>query len=295
MIFPVVDRLAADGFPVSLACRLAGVSTSGFYDWKSRPPSARALADAELTGHIQAAHELSRGTYGSPRVHAELRLGMGIRCGRKRVERLMRAAGLAGISRRRWRGCTRRNPKAVPSDDLVERNFTVDGPDRLWVADITQHRTAQGWLYGAFVIDAYSRRVLGWALGDHCRTDLVVDALQMALWRRQGADGCVHHSDHGCQYTSWAFGHRLRQAGLLSSMGSVGDAYDNALAESFFATLQTDLLDRQPWPTRNELAQAIFEYVEAFYNPIRRHSSLDMLAPNDYEHRHNDMAVTAAA
>ena len=181
---------------------------------------------------------------------------------------------LAGVSRRRGRGCTRRNPKATPSDDLVERNFAVDAPDRLWVADITQHRTGEGWLYGTFVIDAYSRRVLGWALGDHCRTDLVVDALQMALWRRHGADGCVHHSDHGCQYTSWAFGHRLRQASLLSSIGSIGDAFDcedppgvNALAESFFATLQTDLLDRQTWSTRNELAQAIFEYVEAFYNP----------------------------
>ncbi len=295
MTFPVVDRLAGEGFPVAVSCRLLGVSSSGFYEWKSRPPSARAQADAVLLGHIRAAHELSRGTYGSPRVHAELRLGMGIRCGRKRVERLMRHAGLTGISRRRWRGCTRRNPKATPSDDLVERNFTVDGPDRLWVADITQHRTAQGWLYGAFVIDAWSRRVLGWALGDDCRTDLVVDALQMALWRRQGADGCVHHSDHGCQYTSWAFGHRLRQAGLLSSMGSVGDAYDNALAESFFASLQTELLDRRTWSTRNELAQAIFEYVEAFYNPIRRHSSLGMLAPNDYEHRHNDVAVVTAA
>ncbi len=295
MTFPVVDRLAGEGFPVAVSCRLLGVSSSGFYEWKSRPPSARAQADAVLLGHIRAAHELSRGTYGSPRVHAELRLGMGIRCGRKRVERLMRHAGLTGISRRRWRGCTRRNPKATPSDDLVERNFTVDGPDRLWVADITQHRTAQGWLYGAFVIDAWSRRVLGWALGDDCRTDLVVDALQMALWRRQGADGCVHHSDHGCQYTSWAFGHRLRQAGLLSSMGSVADAYDNALAESFFASLQTELLDRRTWSTRNELAQAIFEYVEAFYNPIRRHSSLGMLAPNDYEHRHNDVAVVTAA
>jgi transposase InsO family protein len=295
MTYPVVDRLAAEGFPISVSCQLLGVSSSGFFDCKTRPLSARAVADAELLGHIRAAHELSRGTYGSPRVHAELRLGMGIRCGRKRVERLIRAACLAGVSRRKARGCTRRNPTAVPSDDLVERNFSVDAPDRLWVADITQHGTGEGWRYGAFVIDAWSRRVLGWALGDHCRTDLVVDALQMALWRRQGADGCVHHSDRGCQYTSWAFGHRLRQAGLLSSMGSVGDAYDNALAESFFATLQTDLLDTRTWSTRNELAQAIFEYVEAFYNPIRRHSSLEMLAPNDYEHRPNAASVTAAA
>ena len=295
MMYPVVDRLAGEGLPVSLTCRLVGVSTSGFYEWRSRPLSARAVADGELLGHIRAAHQLSRGTYGSPRVHAELRLGMGIRCGRKRVERLMRSAGMAGISRRKRWGCTRRNPRATPSEDLVERNFAVDGPDRLWVADITQHRTGEGWLYGAFIIDAWSRRVLGWALGAHCRTDLVVDALQMALWRRRGAEGCVHHSDHGCQYTSWAFGHRLREAGLLSSMGSVGDCFDNSMAESFFATLQTDLLDRQGWVTREQLAQAIFEYVEAFYNPIRRHSSLEMLAPNDYEHRHSGVSVTAAA
>lgn len=295
MTYPVVEWLAGEGFPVAISCRLLHVSTSGFYDWKTRPPSARAVADDELVGHIRAAHELSRGTYGSPRVHAELRLGMGIRCGRKRVERLMRKACLTGISRRKGRGCTRRNPTATPSDDLVDRNFTVDAPDTLWIADITQHRTGEGWLYGAFIIDAYSRRVLGWALAEHCRTDLVVDALQMALWRRCGAPGCVHHSDHGCQYTAWAFGHRLRQAGLLSSMGSVGDCFDNAMAESFFATLQTELLDRRTWATRQELAQAIFEYVEAFYNPIRRHSSLEMLAPNDYEHRHNASVVTAAA
>jgi putative transposase len=295
MIYPVVDRLRGDGFPVATSCQLLCVSTSGFYDWKSRPPSARAVADAELVVHIRAAHELSRGTYGSPRIHAELRLGMGIRCSRKRVERLMRTSDLAGISRRKGRGCTRRNPKATPSDDLVDRNFAVDAPDRLWVADITQHRTGEGWLYGAFIIDAWSRRVLGWALAEHCRTDLVVDALQMALWRRHGAEGCIHHSDHGCQYTAWAFGHRLREAGLLSSMGTVGDCYDNSMAESFFASLQTELLDRRAWATRQELAQAIFEYVEAFYNPIRRHSSLEMLAPNDYEHHHNASVVTVAA
>ena len=228
-------------------------------------------------------------------MHAELRLGMDIACGRKRVERLMRADGLEGISRRRRKGCTKRNPFDAPSDDLVDRNFRVDEPDRLWVADITQHRTDEGWVYGAFVIDAWSRRVLGWSLGDHCRTDLVADALDMALWRRQGADGCIHHSDHGCQYTSWAFGHRLREAGLRGSMGSVGDAYDNSMAESFFASLQTELLDRQRWTTRAELAQAIFEHVEGFYNPTRRHSSLGMLSPNDFEHQHTTSVVTTAA
>lgn len=295
MIYPVVDRLAADGFPIAVCCRLLRVSTSGFHDWRTRPPSARAVADAELTARIVEAHALSRGTYGSPRVHAELTLGLGIRCGRKRVERLMREAGLQGISRRHGRGCTRRDPFDAPSDDLVDRQFTVDGPDQLWVADITQHRTNEGWLYGAFVVDAWSRRVLGWSLGDHCRTDLVADALDMSLWRRQGADGCIHHSDHGCQYTSWAFGRRLREAGLRGSMGSVGDAYDNAMAESFFATLQTELLDRQRWSTREQLAQAIFEYVEGFYNPTRRHSSLAMLSPNSFEHQHTTSAVTTAA
>lgn len=295
MTYPVVDRLDREGFAVEAACRLLAVSTSGFYDWRRRPLSDRAQADAQLLEHIRAAHELSRGTYGSPRVHAELKLGLGIACGRKRVERLMRTAGIEGISRRRRRGCTRRDPAATPADDLVERVFAVDGPDRLWVADITQHRTGEGWLYGAFVVDAWSRRVLGWSLGEHCRTDLVVDALEMALWRRQGADGCVHHSDHGCQYTSWAFGHRLRQAGLRGSMGSVGDAYDNAMAESFFASLQTELLDRRQWASRAELASAIFEYVEAFYNPTRRHSSLAMLSPNDYEHRQTSTTAVDAA
>jgi putative transposase len=295
MIFPVVERLAAEQFPIAVSCRLLGVSTSGFHDWKRRPVSARALADAELTARIVEAHTLSRGTYGSPRVHAELTIGMGIRGGRKRVERLMREAGLQGISRRRRRGCTTRNPYEAPSDDLVDRHFAVDGPDQLWVADITQHRTDQGWVYGAFVLDAWSRRVLGWSLGDHCRTELVADALDMALWRRHGADGCIHHSDHGCQYTSWAFGHRLREAGLRGSMGTVGDAYDNAMAESFFATLQTELLDRQRWTTREQLAQAIFDFVEGFYNPTRRHTSLGMLSPNAFEHHHTASAAVTAA
>ena len=280
---------------MAVVCRLVGASTSGFYERRHRPPSTRAVADEQLLVKIREAHALSRGTYGSPRVHAELRLGMNIACGRKRVERLMRADGLEGISRRRRKGCTKRNPFDAPSDDLVDRNFRVEGPDRLWVADITQHRTDEGWVYGAFVIDAWSRRVLGWSLGDHCRTDLVADALDMALWRRQGADGCIHHSDHGCQYTSWAFGHRLREAGLRGSMGSVGDAYDNSMAESFFASLQTELLDRQRWATRAELAQAIFEHVEGFYNPTRRHSSLGMLSPNDFEHQHTTSVVTTAA
>ena len=198
----------------------------------------------------------------------------------------MRHTGLQGVHRRRLRGCTRRDQAATPSADLVERNFTPDAPDRLYVADVTQHRTDQGWLYFAVVIDCFSRRVVGWSIADHIRSELVVDALQMAIWNRRPPAGTVHHSDHGSIYTSWAFGHRLRDAGLLGSMGSIGDCFDNSVAESFFATLQTELLDRSTWPTREALANAIFSFVEGFYNPRRRHSTLGYLSPADYETQH---------
>ncbi|MGH3452377.1 MAG: IS3 family transposase, partial [Haloechinothrix sp.] len=175
-----------------------------------------------------------------------------------------------------------RDPAAIPNDDLVNRRFTVSGPDRLWVSDITEHPTATGKVYLGVVLDAWSRRVVGWSIADHLRAELVVDALQMAIWRRQPSDTIVH-SDHGTQYTSWAFGRRLRAAGLLGSMGTVGDAYDNAVAESFFGTLQLELLDRHDWQSRDQLAGAIFEWIECFYNPTRRHSSIGMLSPVDYE------------
>jgi putative transposase len=198
-----------------VACRVLGVSASGFYEWRGRPPSARQRADEQLTAMIRQIHEQSRGSYGSPRVHADLRLGLDVRCGRKRVERLMRSAGLHGIYRRRHKSCTVRDPAASPHPDLVNRQFTADRPDRLWVTDVTQHRTGQGWLYCAVVLDVYSRRVMGWSIADHLRTELVIDALDMARWRRKPAPGggTVLHADHGCQYTSWAFGQRLRQAG----------------------------------------------------------------------------------
>jgi putative transposase len=288
MMFPAVAALAAEGLAVAVCCRVLRVSSSGFYEWRDRAPSARAVADMALTERIREIHVMSRGTYGSPRVHAELRLGQSFRCGCKRVERLMRQANLAGIHRRRKRGLTRRDPAAQPSDDLVNRQFTAEHPNQLWISDITQHRTGEGWLYAAVTLDAFSRRVIGWSIAEHLRTELVIDALQMALWRRGRADGCIHHSDHGCQYTSWAFGQRLRQAGLLGSMGTVGDAYDNAACESFFATLQTELLDRRQWTTRQELSNAIFDYIEIWYNPRRRHSTLDYLSPNDYEHAHTE-------
>jgi putative transposase len=286
MIYPVVRELAGDGIPVATACRVLEVSTSGFYEWDHRPASTRSWDQAHLMQAIREAHAASYGTYGHRRIHAELVLGQRLAASHGRVERLMRCAGLQGVHRRRLRGCTRRDQAAIPSEDLVERNFRPAAPDRLYVADITQHRTSEGWLYLAVVLDCFSRRVVGWAMADHIRSELVVDALQMAIWNRRPAPGAIHHSDHGSTYTSWAFGHRLREAGLLGSMGSIGDCFDNSVAESFFATLQTELLDRSTWPTREGLAQAVFAFIEGFYNPRRRHSTLGYLSPADYEQQH---------
>ena len=289
MIYPVVSELADDPdlrVPVAVTCRVLEVSTSGYYEWRSRRPSGRDLEQAHLMDTIRQVHAASYGTYGHRRVHAELVLGQELRVSRGRVERLMRCTGLQGVHRRRLRGCTRRDQAATPSADLVERNFRPSGPDRLYVADITQHRTSEGWFYLAVVLDCFSRRVVGWAMADHIRSELVVDALQMAIWNRKPAPGAIHHSDHGSTYTSWAFGHRLREAGLLGSMGSIGDCFDNSVAESFFATLQTELLDRSTWPTREGLATAVFAFIEGFYNPRRRHSTLGYLSPADYETQH---------
>jgi len=279
--------------PVSRLARVLGVARAGYYAFTSRPASTRTLADQALTDQIRQIHARSRGTYGAPRVHAELRLGLDMCVGRKRVARLMRAAGLQGCHRRRGRGLTRRDPQATSAPDLVERDFTPPAPDRLWVADITQQRTDQGWLYLAVVLDAFSRRIVGWSMAEHLRTELVLDALDMAIAQRQPAAGLVHHTDHGCQYTSLAFGRRLQQAGLVASMGTVGDALDNAVAESFFATLECELLDRYDWPTRQALRTAVFDFIEVFYNRQRRHSTLDYHTPVDYEQQHPSPAPAA--
>jgi len=296
MIYPFIAGHCSD-LPTVACCRVMKVSVSGFYEWQQRQasPSARSLANAELTETIREIWRQSRGTYGSPRVWAELRLGRQITVSRKRVERLMRQAGIEGIyRRRRRRGCTRSDPQATRSDDLVNRRFRASGPDRLWVADVTEHPTGEGKVYLAVVLDAWSRRIVGWSIADHLRTELVIDALEMACWRRKPAPGqVVHHTDHGSQYTSWAFGQRLRKAGLMGSMGTVGDALDNAMAESFFATLQLELFDRKKWSTRRELAQAIFEFIEVFYNPERRHTALNYLSPIDYENRHATLNAVA--
>jgi putative transposase len=270
-------------FSVSTMCRGLGVSSSGYYAWRSRGPSSRSLADEALTERIRQIHEESRRTYGVPRVHFEL-VEKGGRIGRKRVARLMKAAGLQGVSRRKGIRTTVRCPEACPAPDLVERDFTAPGPDRLWVADITYIATWAGFLFLSVVLDAWSRKVVGWAMATHLRTELVLDALNMALWQRRPRE-VVHHSDHGTQYTSIAFGKRCREAGVRPSMGSIGDCYDNALCESFFATLECELLDRRKFATQAEARIAVFEFIEGFYNPRRRHSSLGYLSPVNYERR----------
>ena len=248
-------------------CRVLGVSKSGYYAWRERPPSQRAQQDAAILEKIACIHERSRGTYGAPRIHFELGEDFGIRCGKKRVARLMRRAGFCGVHRRTkvrttWRGDA--HDKAV---DLVKRAFDAVEVDRLWMADITYVPTWAGFLYLAVVLDACSRKVVGWAMADHLRTELVLEALNMAIWNRRPNVGVIHHSDQGCQYTSLAFGRRCREAGIEPSMGSVGDAYDNAMCESFFATLECELIDRTTFRTRTEARLAVFDYIKASTTP----------------------------
>jgi putative transposase len=266
-----------------VACRVLDVSSSGYYEWLGRPASPREQRNEELAKMIARIHADSRGSYGWPRVHAELVLGLGEAVNRKRVARLMRQAGVQGIYRRRGR---KNLVNAATEEDLVRRQFTVDGPDRLWLTDITKHPAGDGKLYCAAVMDAWSRRIIGWSIDNRQETSLVIDALGMAILRRRPGDGkssTILHSDHGTQYTSWAFGKRLREAGLLGSMGTVGDCYDNSMMESFWGTMQLELLDRKTWKTHDELASAIFEWIECWYNPKRRHSSIGMLSPVEFE------------
>jgi putative transposase len=280
--------------PISMSCRLLGVSRSGYYEWERRAPSDRALTDAWLTEKIRQIHAANRKVYGSPRIHADLRLAHDVHVGRKRVERLMRDAGISGLQLRKRGRTTVSVPGVRVADDLVERQFSPEAPNVLWIADVTYLRTWEGWLYLAAVQDAYSRRIVGWAMADHMRAELVVDALQMAVHRRRPAAGLIHHSDQGSQYVSLAFGQAARDAGIARSMGSKGDCFDNAVAESFFATLKKELVHRCTWPTRRELTSEVFEYIEGFYNRIRRHSRLGMLSPADYEAAQATLALAGA-
>jgi transposase InsO family protein len=275
-------------YPVTTMCRLLDVSSSGFYAWCHRSPSDRAVQDEQLTEQIRAIHQRSRGTYGRPRVQAEL-ADEGVHVAGKRVSRLMRLAGLQGVCRRRAFRTTIRGLDGQKIPDLVKRVFKADAPDRLWVADITYIPTYAGFLFLAVVLDAFSRRIVGWAMETHLRTELVLDALNMALAQRRPHD-VVHHSDQGCQYTSIAFGSRCTEAGIRPSTGSVGDCFDNAMCESFFATLECELLDRCRFRTQAEAKMSVFEFIEGWYNPHRRHSGLNYRSPVDFERAHRPAA-----
>ena len=284
-------------YRIATMARVLGVSPSGFYAWRQRGSSARERSDEALTVRVRAIHAHSRGSYGAPRIQAEL-AEQGLAVSRKRVARVMRQAGLAGVSRRKGPRTTRRDAQARPAPDLVEREFHADAPDRLWVADITPASlrggrlyvpTLAGFLYLAIVLDVFSRRIVGWAMAGHLRTELVLDALDMAVEQRR-PDSVIHHSDQGCQYTSFAFGERCRRWGVVPSMGSVGDCFDNAMAESFFATLECELLDRTHFHDHHQARSAIFEFIEGWYNPHRRHRGLGQQSPIAFERSHQEAA-----
>lgn len=268
-------------FPVRAMCRVLGLSPSGYYAWLQRPPSARAQANEVLRAEIRRIHRFSRDSYGRPRMYAELR-DEGHAVNHKRVGRLMRLDGLVGVTRRKkWR-TTKRDPDARPAPDLVERNFSATGPNQLWVADITYIPTSSGFLFLAVVLDAWSRRIVGWSMESHLKTSLVLQALNMALGQRR-PEAVIHHSDQGTQYTSIAFGLRCKTAGVRPSMGSVGDAYDNAMCESFFATLECELLERERFRNQAEAKMKVFDFIEGWYNPHRRHSALGYRSPVQFE------------
>jgi putative transposase len=272
------------GHSIATMCRVLGVSASGYYAWTTRTPSLRAAADAVLLEDIRMFHRRSRGTYGAPRLHRDLRAA-GRHVSRKRVARLLKQAGLHGVSRRKWPVTTHRAVDTRPAPDLVQRTFAATAPNQLWVADITYIPTWAGLLYLAVVLDVWSRRIVGWAMETHLRTSLVLAALDMAIVQRQ-PHSVIHHSDQGSQYTAVGFGLRCQAAGVRPSMGSVGDCYDNAMCESFFATLECELLDRIVLRTPQEARTAVFDFIEGWYNSRRRHSALDYESPLTFERQH---------
>jgi putative transposase len=295
MTFQLIDRERAH-HAVSRLCSVLNVSRQGYWAWKRRPPSRRRQQDERLKPRILEAWQDSDRTYGAPRLHAELRLGDGLAIGKKRVARLMRELGIQGVSRRR--GVVRTttpDAKAPAAPDLVKRDFSAERPDQTWVADITYVPTYEGWLFLAAVMDLYSRKIVGWSMRDDLEAPLVVDAISMAISRRKPKPGLVHHSDRGSQYTSIAMGRTLRDSKIMASMGSKGDPWDNASAESCISTIKNELIKRRSFRTRDQARLALFGYIESFYNPRRRHSSLQMLSPDEYERRYWEDNTAAAA
>ena len=281
--------------PVSRLAGVLDVSRTGYHAWEKRPVSATRTEDEQLKVRIKEIHTASFGIYGAPRVHAELADGYGIHIGRKRVARLMREMGIQGVSRRGKRKVKKSASEMSTAPDLVRRNFTATRPNELWVADITYIPTWEGWLFLAAVVDVCTRRCCGWSMRNDLTADLVVDALGMAVTLRKPEPGTIHHSDRGSQYGSLAIGRTLRDSGIMRSMGSKGDAYDNAAAESFMATIKTELVYRNRFKTKDEARLAVFRYIEGFYNPVRRHSSLGQKSPAEYERILKETEETAAA
>ncbi len=274
-------------------CRMLGVSRQGFYQWRDRPPSQRQIDDAALTERIRKIHVGHGGRVGVRRVRDELRRA-GVVCSHKRVHRLMRTAGLRGVHPRPYKRTTlpdRFDPRLA---DLLARDFTPPAPNLTWVGDITYIKTWAGWAFCATVIDCYSRKVVGFAVADHMRTDLIIDALRMALIHRDPPAGVIFHSDRGAQYTSAEFRDFCRDNGVRPSVGRTGICYDNAVAESFFATLKKELIHTRPWPTIDKLRAAVFEYIESYYNRRRRHSAIDYDTPTEYENKHALTRLQAA-
>jgi transposase InsO family protein len=291
---PFIEAEKAAGHNVVKACGLLKVSKSAYYDRRHGAPSKREVTDAELLEQIRAIHTESKGAYGAPRIHKEL-LHRHMACGKRKVTRLMRQAGLEGRCKKRWRKTTVPDPGAELARDLIQRHFgPTEEMDRRYVGDITYIATWDGWSYLATVIDLASRRVVGWALADHMRTELVEDALKMAFAQRAPEEGVIFHSDRGCQYTSHDFAELARANGVVLSVSRKGECWDNAVAESFFATIKRELIDTRAWPTRVGLRHAVFEYIEGWYNTRRLHSTLGYLSPAQYEAIHHNADRQAA-
>ena len=289
MRFAFID-VEKTSYPMRILCRVLEVSRSGFYAWLARRPSARDLEDEQLRPKVVKAFETGRGTYGSPRVRDEL-VDQGFEIGRKRVARLMRELGLQGVCPRKFRVTTDSDHPHPIADNVLDRNFAASGPNEKWATDITYVWTGEGWLYLAVVMDLYSRRIVGWSTADHLETGLCLSALQRALAHRTGVAGLIHHSDRGVQYASACYREALRAQGIECSMSRRANCWDNAVAESFFGTIKNELIYRPPWSTREQARDAIGEYIEIFYNRIRRHSTIGGMSPAKFE----EMAQTKQA